>query len=62
MARTMHDEARAQRIVTSGEAARDALSSKGHSCLFVPTDVSEPESVKNVVDTAMKTYGRIDIL
>ncbi len=52
----------AQRDAATGEAARDALSSRGHSCLFVPTDVSEPESVKRVVDAAMETYGRIDIL
>jgi NAD(P)-dependent dehydrogenase (short-subunit alcohol dehydrogenase family) len=46
----------------SGEAARDAVSKAGGTCLFVPTDVSEPESVKRVVDTAMEKYGRLDII
>ena len=46
----------------SGEAARDAVSKQGGSSLFVLTDVSEPESVKRVVDKAMQEYGRIDIL
>jgi len=52
----------AQRDIATGEAARDAVTRKGGSCLFVPTDVSEPERVKRVVDVAMDTYGRIDIL
>jgi NAD(P)-dependent dehydrogenase (short-subunit alcohol dehydrogenase family) len=46
----------------SGEAARDAVSKKGGACLFVPTDVSEPEQVKRIVDAAIQEYGRIDIL
>jgi NAD(P)-dependent dehydrogenase (short-subunit alcohol dehydrogenase family) len=46
----------------TGAAAQEELTGKGYSCLFVPTDVSDPESVKRVVDTAMQTYGRIDIL
>lgn len=46
----------------TGAAVQDELTGKGHTCLFVQTDVSDPESVKRVVDTAMQTYGRIDIL
>ena len=46
----------------TGAAVQEELTGKGYSCLFVPTDVSDPESVKRVVDTAMQTYGRIDIL
>ena len=46
----------------TGAAVQEDLTGKGYSCLFVPTDVSDPESVKRVVDTAMQTYGRIDIL
>jgi NAD(P)-dependent dehydrogenase (short-subunit alcohol dehydrogenase family) len=48
--------------VASGQATRNALASKGHSCLFAPTDVSDPESVKRTVDAAVEVYGRIDIL
>jgi NAD(P)-dependent dehydrogenase (short-subunit alcohol dehydrogenase family) len=48
--------------VAKGEAAREAVLQKGGSCLFVPTNVSEPESVKRVVEATMQAYGRIDIL
>jgi NAD(P)-dependent dehydrogenase (short-subunit alcohol dehydrogenase family) len=46
----------------TGAAARDELARKGHSCLYVPTDVSDPESVERVVKAAMEEYGRIDVL
>jgi len=46
----------------SGEATRDAVLRAGGSCLFVPTDVSQPDDVRRVVDSAMREYGRIDIL
>lgn len=52
----------AERDVASGEAARDAVLAQGLSCIFVATDISEPEQVKNAVDTAVATFGRIDIL
>ena len=48
--------------VAAGQAAHDALAAKGHSCLFVPTNVSEPESVERVVNATIEKYGRIDIL
>lgn len=46
----------------AGQAAQDAISKKAGTGLFVPTDVSDPESVKHLVETAVETYGRIDIL
>ena len=46
----------------SGHSAQEDLTRQGHRGLFVPTDVSEPESVKRVVDTAMEQFGRIDVL
>ena len=46
----------------NGQAAQDAVSKNGGTGLFVPTDVSDPESVKHLVDTAVETYGRLDIL
>jgi NAD(P)-dependent dehydrogenase (short-subunit alcohol dehydrogenase family) len=52
----------AERDVATGEAARDAVTKAGHTCLFVPTDVSTPESVSAVVAATVKAYGRIDIL
>jgi NAD(P)-dependent dehydrogenase (short-subunit alcohol dehydrogenase family) len=45
-----------------GESLQQALQAKGQSCIFVPTDVSDPESMKRFVDTAIKAHGKIDIL
>jgi NAD(P)-dependent dehydrogenase (short-subunit alcohol dehydrogenase family) len=47
---------------SSGAAARDAVLEGGGSCVLVKANVSEPESVKRVTDTAMREFGRIDIL
>lgn len=52
----------AERDIATGAAVRDALAAKGLRALYVPTDVSEPESVENVVATTMREYGRIDAL
>ncbi len=52
----------AERDAATGEAARDAVRKAGGSCVFVPTDVSQNDDVKRVVDTAMREYGRIDVL
>lgn len=46
----------------AGEATRDAVVKVGGTCLFVHTDVSQPEDVKRAVDTAIDEYGRIDVL
>jgi NAD(P)-dependent dehydrogenase (short-subunit alcohol dehydrogenase family) len=52
----------AERDVASGQAAHDALTAAGHDGFFVPTDVSQPESVSAAVEATMHRYGRIDIL
>ena len=52
----------AEKDVGSGEAARDAITGQGSTCLFIPTDVSDPDSVRSLVSTAITSYGRIDIL
>jgi len=52
----------AERDVATGEAARDAIQAAGGICAFVPTDVSQNDDVKRVVDTAMRLHGRIDVL
>jgi NAD(P)-dependent dehydrogenase (short-subunit alcohol dehydrogenase family) len=46
----------------TGGAARDAAAAKAAQCLFVRTDVSEPESVKAAVEATLQAFGRIDIL
>jgi NAD(P)-dependent dehydrogenase (short-subunit alcohol dehydrogenase family) len=45
-----------------GQVLQELERAKGHTCLFIPTDVSEPESVKRLVDTAIERFGRIDVL
>jgi len=52
----------AERDVAAGEAARNALAGQGLPCLFVATDVSEPDSVSTMVAAAMREFGRIDVL
>ena len=52
----------AERDRATGEAARDAIAALGHECLFVETDVSEPDSVRDLVGATMSRFGRIDVL
>jgi len=52
----------AERDVAAGEAARNALAGQGLPCLFVATDVSEPDSVSAMVVAAIREFGRIDVL
>lgn len=46
----------------TGQAARQAVLDAGGEAIFVQTDVSNEEQMKALVDTAIRTYGRIDIL
>ncbi len=48
--------------VISGGAARDAVLKGGGTGILVHANVSEPASVKRVIETAMQEFGRIDIL
>jgi NAD(P)-dependent dehydrogenase (short-subunit alcohol dehydrogenase family) len=52
----------AERDEAAGAAVRDAVAARGLPCLFVPTDVSEPDSVERAVKAAIDAYGRIDVL
>jgi NADP-dependent 3-hydroxy acid dehydrogenase YdfG len=49
---------RAERI----QALAAALNSGGRKALAVPTDVTNYEQVKRLVDSAVKTYGRVDVI
>ncbi|MCH9626992.1 MAG: 3-beta-hydroxycholanate 3-dehydrogenase (NADP(+)) [Chlamydiales bacterium] len=42
-----------------GSELQDEISSKGGTALFVPTDVSNCASVKNLIDTAQSSFGSI---
>lgn len=46
----------------TGQAARDAVDAAGGEAIFVPTDVSDEAQMAALVDTALRAYGRIDIL
>lgn len=49
---------RADRI----QALAEELNSKGQKALAVVADVTKPEEVKALVDAAVQTYGRIDVI
>jgi NADP-dependent 3-hydroxy acid dehydrogenase YdfG len=44
------------------EAIARELTDKGAKALALATDVTKPEQVKALVDAAVKTYGRIDVI
>jgi NAD(P)-dependent dehydrogenase (short-subunit alcohol dehydrogenase family) len=46
----------------AGESAHDGVAALGRKGLIIPTDVSEPDSVKQVVDASLDAFGRMDIL
>ncbi|MFT8990262.1 MAG: SDR family oxidoreductase [Gluconobacter albidus] len=43
-------------------ALAEEITAKGGTALAVETDVTDRASVQNLVDTAVRTYGRIDVL
>jgi NADP-dependent 3-hydroxy acid dehydrogenase YdfG len=43
------------------QALAEELTSKGSKALAVETDVTDREQVKRLVDTAVETYGRLDV-
>lgn len=49
---------RAEKLKATAQLVTDA----GRSALIVPTDVSDPQQVQNMVDAAMAHFGHIDIL
>ena len=45
-----------------GKSTVDAIHKQGGQGIFVPTDVSSEEQVKRMVESAIETFGRVDIL
>ena len=45
-----------------GKSTSDVIKSNGGKAIFVKTDVSEEESVKNLVETTVKEFGKLDIM
>jgi NAD(P)-dependent dehydrogenase (short-subunit alcohol dehydrogenase family) len=46
----------------TGRAALQEVVSAGGQAIFVPTDVSNEEQMRALVDAAIRTYGKIDVL
>jgi NAD(P)-dependent dehydrogenase (short-subunit alcohol dehydrogenase family) len=44
------------------QVTASAVAATGRSCMTVPTDVTEPEACRALVDAAMARFGRVDIL
>ena len=51
----------ASRNESANEALVDEIKSRGGEALFVATDISKTEDVKRMAETAVNTYGTIDI-
>ena len=47
---------------SASQAAADTLTKSGYYALALPTDITQPESVKAMVEKALAEFGRIDIL
>ncbi len=46
----------------SANGTADALSKNGYHALAVPTDITQPESVRAMVEKVLSAFGRLDIL
>jgi 2-deoxy-D-gluconate 3-dehydrogenase len=47
---------------SASQAVAESLTSSGYKALAVPTNITQPDSVKSVVDQVVSKFGRIDIL
>ncbi len=45
-----------------GRAAEELVREGGGEALFVETDVTKEDSVKNAIDTTIEVYGKLDVL
>ena len=49
-------------VVSAGEKTAAQINENGGAGIFVQADVSQPSEVANMVQAAVETYGRLDIL
>ncbi|MGZ9220621.1 MAG: SDR family oxidoreductase [Anaerolineales bacterium] len=47
---------------SASQAVADTLTKSGYRALAVPTDITQPDSVKALVEKVSSTFGRLDIL
>lgn len=52
----------AGRNIESGKAIEQGVKAAGGNAVFVQTDVTKVEQLKNLVDETLKLHGRIDVL
>jgi NAD(P)-dependent dehydrogenase (short-subunit alcohol dehydrogenase family) len=45
-----------------GQETASQISGNSGECIFIKTDVSVPDQVKNMIQTTVKRFGRLDIL
>jgi meso-butanediol dehydrogenase/(S,S)-butanediol dehydrogenase/diacetyl reductase len=45
-----------------GEPIAQELGSKDGNAIYIRTDVTKPEDITNMIDTTIKTFGKLDIL
>ncbi len=50
----------AARSVEQGQAVADEIVARGGEAIFVQTDCGDAEQIKQLVDQAVETYGRLD--
>ena len=48
--------------IDNAERVAGALSAKGHKAIAVRVDVTDPADVGNLINTAISTFGKVDIL
>jgi NAD(P)-dependent dehydrogenase (short-subunit alcohol dehydrogenase family) len=46
----------------TGRAAKEAVLAAGGQAIFVPVDVSSDEQMRVLIETTIRTYGKIDVM
>ncbi|GIN21375.1 MAG TPA: 3-oxoacyl-ACP reductase [Bacillus bacterium] len=49
-------------ISDNGQAFSEELNSKGYDTIFVKTDVSKEDEIKNLVSKTVEKYGKLDVM
>ena len=64
--RTLAEAGAAVAVVDLNESASqeiaDTLTKSGYQSLAIPTDITQPDSVRGMAETVVSTFGRLDIL
>src|SRR5512141_164097 len=47
---------------SASQVACDSLTKSGYNALAIPADITQPDSVNNVVERTISTFDRLDIL